>query len=61
MATQKRDLAEQIAYLTEKEWTSEELLATGEEIYETSVLHVTKLMEQELLDSIQHSQEAMLL
>ena len=31
----KRDLAEQIAYLTEKEWTSEELLATGEEIYET--------------------------
>ena len=32
---QKRDLAEQIAYLTEKEWTSEELLATGEEIYET--------------------------
>ena len=31
----KRDLAEQIAYLTEKEWTSDELLATGEEIYET--------------------------
>ena len=32
---EKRDLAEQIAYLTEKDWTSEELLATGEEIYET--------------------------
>ena len=31
----KRDLAEQIAYLTEKEWTPDELLATGEEIYET--------------------------
>ena len=31
----KRDLAEQIAYLTEKEWAPDELLATGEEIYET--------------------------
>ena len=30
---EKRDIAAELAYLTEKEWTVDELLATGEEIY----------------------------
>tara|TARA_B100000282_G_scaffold87222_1_gene60843 strand:+ start:3994 stop:5145 length:1152 start_codon:yes stop_codon:yes gene_type:complete len=32
---QKRDAAEQLAFLTEKEWTVDELLSQGEEIYNT--------------------------
>tara|TARA_B100001758_G_scaffold34572_1_gene25864 strand:+ start:34 stop:1194 length:1161 start_codon:yes stop_codon:yes gene_type:complete len=32
---EKRNIAAELAYLTEKEWTVEELLATGEEIYTT--------------------------
>ena len=32
---EKRDIAAELAYLTEKEWTVDELLATGEEIYTT--------------------------
>jgi len=32
---EKRNLAAELAYLTEKEWTIDELLATGKEIYTT--------------------------
>ena len=32
---EKRNIAAELAYLTEKEWTVDELLATGEEIYTT--------------------------
>ena len=31
----KRDAAEELAYLTEKEWTVDELMSIGEEIYAT--------------------------
>ena len=32
---QTRDAAEELAYLTEKEWTVDELMSIGEEIYAT--------------------------
>ena len=41
----KRDLAEQIAYLTEKEWTPDELLQQVKKYMRPDVPHVTKQME----------------